>query len=90
MSSNNPLNTCFSDLSTITSTYYGQYIQYATSWETFRRVELYNINVSTQRAGGNSNITYYQFFSNQEKTYYNEGAGLFFSKLGFSTTVQKN
>jgi hypothetical protein len=88
--STNPLNTCFSDLSTITSTYYGQYIQYTTSWNVFRRVELFNSNVSTQRGQGNKNLSYYQFFNNEEKTYYNEGAGLFFSKLGFSTTVQKN
>jgi hypothetical protein len=88
--SNNPLNTCFSDLSNITSQYYGQLIQYTTSWEVFRRVELYNSNVSTQRGSGNTSASYYQFFNNEEKTYYNEGVGLFFSKLGYSTIVQKN
>jgi hypothetical protein len=92
MSSSNtsPLDKCFVDISGIQGFYYGQLQDYATSWELFRRVELYNSNVSTQRGQGNSNVQYWQFKQAEELTYYRQGAILFATYAGYSTPVQKN
>ena len=87
---NSALNTCFVDVSGVKSLYYGQYQDYASSWEIFRRVELYNSNVSTQRGQGNTNLTYYQFYDNQERSLYRQGASLFATYIGYTSTVQKN
>jgi hypothetical protein len=84
------LCTCFTDISGIQALYYTQYQQYAASWEIFRRVELYNSNVSTQRGLGNKSLDYYQFATNQELSGYRTGQQLFFTYLGYSTIVQKN
>lgn len=85
-----PLCTCFSDVPGIKSMYYGQYTDLATAWELFRRVELYNSNVSTLRGEGDSNASYYQFVTNQEQSYYRQGGVLFFTYLQYSSIVQKN
>lgn len=85
-----PLCTCFSQLSTIQQMYYGQYQDYATSWELFRRVELYNSNVSTQRGNGDTSASYWQFQTMEERTYYRQGAVLFATYLQYTSTVQKN
>ena len=87
---NSGIHTCFVDISGVKSMYYGQYRDYATSWEIFRRVELYNINISTQRGQGNSNLNYYQFYDNQERSLYRQGASLFATYIGYTSTVQKN
>lgn len=70
--------------------YYGQYQDLATAWETFRRIELYNSNVSTLRGDGYSDVNYYQFVTNQEQTFYRQGGTLFFTYLNYSTIVEKN
>jgi hypothetical protein len=85
-----PLCTCFTDLSGISGLYYNQYQSYAASWEIFRRVELYNSNVSTQRGQGNLTLDYYQFPTNQELSAWRTGQQFFFTYLGYSTVVQKN
>jgi hypothetical protein len=85
-----PLCVCFSQLSTIQSMYYGQIQELQTSWELFRRVELYNSNVSTMRSSGNSNVRYWQFGNAEELTYYRQGGQLYFRAFGYSNTVQKN
>ncbi len=86
-----PLCRCFVDISGVQSLYYNQYREYATSWELFRRVELYNSNVSTQKGLGTaSNISYWQFGNNEEYTLYRQGAILFSTYAGYSTIVQKN
>ena len=87
---NSGLHTCFVDVSGVKSLYYGQYRDYISSWDIFRRVELYNVNVSTQRAQGNSNVMYYQFYDNQERSLYRQGASLFATYIGYTSTVQKN
>jgi len=87
---NSGLHTCFVDVSGVKSLYYGQYQDYASSWEIFRRVELYNSNVSTQRGQGNTNLSYYQFYDNQERSLYRQGASLFATYIGYTSTVQKN
>jgi hypothetical protein len=87
-----PLCRCFVDISGVQSLYYNQYREYATSWELFRRVELYNSNVSTVRGNNpaDSNISYWQFGNNEELTLYRQGAILFSAYAGYSTIVQKN
>ena len=84
------LNTCFTQISTISAMYYNQYQEYATSWEYFRRVELYNSNVSTQRGTGNSNVSYWKFVTSEDFTYYRQGAILFATYLNYTTPVEKN
>jgi hypothetical protein len=85
-----PLCTCFTDLSGVQSLYYAQLQDYAASWELFRRVELYNSNVSTIRGGGGISPGYWQFANNEDLTLYRQGAILFSTYLGYSTIVQKN
>lgn len=80
-----PLCTCFNQIQGIQSLYYGQLQDYATSWEMFRRVELYNSNVSTTHTG-----TYWKFANSEDFTYYRQGAILFATYLGYSTIVEKN
>lgn len=85
-----PLCTCFNNVPGIKFMYYGQYTDLATGWETFRRIELYNSNVSTLRGQGNTDLNYYQFVTNQEQSYYRQGGVLFFTYLNYSTIVEKN
>ena len=51
----------------------------------FRRVELYNSNVSTTKTG-----TYWKFNNSEDFTLYRQGAILFSTYLGYSTIVEKN
>lgn len=86
-----PLCRCFVDVSGVQSLYYNQYREYATSWEYFRRVEIYNSNVSTVKGeGGDSSIPYWQFRTSEDYTLYRQGAILFSTYAGYSTIVQKN
>jgi hypothetical protein len=89
-----PLCLCFQDVNPQKYLTYAQLRDYNAAWETFRRVELYNSNVSTVRGGGQgmmtSNLNYYQFFSQQEQATWRTGSVLFFTYLGYSTIVQKN
>lgn len=87
-----PLCTCFSDISGIQSLYYSQLQDYAASWEMFRRVELYNSNVSTVRGSSTSpgGPGYWQFINSEDFTLYRQGAVLFRTYLGYSTIVEKN
>jgi hypothetical protein len=85
-----PLCTCFNEVKGIQSMYYGQYQELAQSWELFRRVELYNSNVSTVRGNGGVAGPYWQFANNEDLTSYRQGAFLFASYLNYSTIVQKN
>jgi hypothetical protein len=85
-----PLCTCFNEVKGIQSMYYGQYQELAQSWELFRRVELYNSNVSTMRGSGAGSAPYWQFGNSEELTSYRQGAFLFASYLNYSTIVQKN
>ncbi len=85
---NSPLDICFGALSTLQQLTYSQKYQYSTAWDTFRRVEFFNSNVSTQRGqGAVGYLPYYQFITLQEKNFYNQGATLFASYLGFTQTV---
>ena len=85
-----PLCRCFVDISGVQSLTYNQRTEYAVSWELFRRVELYNSNISTQRGYGSSNGQYWQFGNNEERTLYRQGSILFATYLGYSTIVVKN
>lgn len=85
-----PLCTCFNEVKGIQSLYYGQYQDYASSWELFRRVELYNSNVSTVRGEGGVGAPYWKFNNSEEFTMYRQGSILFATYLGYSTIVEKN
>ena len=86
-----PLCTCFNQIQGIQSMYYGQLQDYAASWEMFRRVELYNSNVSTNRGqGGTGGLGYWKFINTEDHSLYRQGAVLFATYLGYSTIVEKN
>ena len=70
--------------------YYGQYQDYAASYEYFRRVELFNSNVSTLRGNGDKNVTYWKFNSSEDLTYYRQGGLLFATYWNYTTPVEKN
>ena len=53
-----------------------QKLQYQQAWNAFNKVQLYNINISTLRNDGNTTLTYYQFLTNQERTYFIKGQSL--------------
>jgi hypothetical protein len=89
-SGGSPLNVCFTQISTVSALYYGQYQDYATSYEYFRRVELYNSNVSTLRGNGDTNATYWKFNTSEDLTYYRQGGFLFATYWNYTTPVQKN
>jgi hypothetical protein len=64
------------------------------SWDTFRRIQILNSNVSTIRSAGRSNIYYYNFKNNTEKNYFLQGQFLHFqvypSLSSFWQAVEKN
>ena len=84
------LNTCFNTLTSIQSVSYNQRQSYKSAWDSFRTIEIYNSNVSTQRGQGNTNLNYYQFSNTQGQSEYKQGASLFFYYLGYVDTVKKN
>jgi hypothetical protein len=84
------LNYCFNGLSSIQGVSYNQRQAYRMAWDSFRTVEIYNSNVSTQRGEGNINATYYQFPSSESQSQYKEGQSLFYYYLGYSNVVKKN
>jgi len=84
------LDTCFKSLSTIHSVSYNQRESYKAAWDSFRKVEIYNSNISTQRGEGNTNANYYQFPSTAEQAQYKEGQSMFYYYFGYSNVVKKN
>jgi hypothetical protein len=88
--STQPLCRCFSSLSNITSLTYAQLQDYTYSWELFRRVELYNSNISTLHSKGDTSPMYWQFTTLEDISSYKTGANLYYQYLGYSNTVQKN
>jgi hypothetical protein len=50
-----------------------QYQIYTAAVGTFNRVQAYNLNVSTLRSAGNSQLSYYQFISGAELEAYKMG-----------------
>lgn len=52
------------------------YRGYQDSWNTFNRVQLYNINVSTMKAQGQPGLFYYQFKDFAEKSQFVNGRAL--------------
>lgn len=58
----------YCDLSGFKFLTFAQKTEYQDAWNIFNRVQTYNSNVSTLRAGGDTSLSYYQFISNQEKT----------------------
>ena len=84
------LQVCYSDLSGIGGLDFSQTIEIKNSWDTFRRIEIYNIGISTLRQAGDKGQKYYTFVDNQERMNYIRGLNLHTAYIGFSTVVQKN
>jgi hypothetical protein len=85
-----PLCRCFTSLSNITSLNFRQKLDFTDGWETFRRIELYNSNISTLHGQGDPKPIYWQYLNNTEQADYKLGQSLFFQYLGYSNAVQKN
>jgi len=90
MACTGPLYTSISQISTINSLSYVQKQDYTRSWNTFRSIELYNSNVSTQRSLGNVGLEYWKYNNYEEISDYQTGEIMFFTYLGYVGTVQKN
>jgi hypothetical protein len=67
------MSACVQDLSGFSFMYQSQFLKYRTAWFTFNRVQTFNSNVSTLRAAGETNLSYYQFLTNQEKNNFQIG-----------------
>jgi hypothetical protein len=52
------------------------YRGYQDAWNTFNRIQTYNINVSTMKATGTTGIYYYQFADFTEKGQFTNGRAL--------------
>ena len=48
-------------------------LNYQNYWNTFNRIQLYNLNVSTLKASGTKNLFYYQYSSFVEKNAFRDG-----------------
>lgn len=64
--------TCL-DISGFKFLYQSQKLEYYQAFVLFNKVQNYNSNVSTLRAGGQSNLSYYQFLTNKEQTMFTQG-----------------
>jgi hypothetical protein len=73
---------------------FGQNAKYETAWNTFRRIQLFNSNVSTLRASGDNTIRYYTFPTQNEILTFQQGQFLHFQSLPYLSTlwrtVEKN
>jgi hypothetical protein len=84
------LQVCYSDLSGIGGLDFSQTLEIKNSWDTFRRIEIYNIGISTARDAGDKTLKYYTFVDNQERMNYVRGLNLHNAYIGFNSVVQKN
>jgi hypothetical protein len=51
-------------------------VEYQMDWNTFERIQGFNINVSTLRHAGDKTLTYYQFLNGDERTSFANGQSL--------------
>ncbi len=63
----------YCDLSGFKFLTFGQKTEYQRAWQIFDNVQAFNSNVSTLRFAGQSNLTYFQFISGEEKTKFLQG-----------------
>lgn len=63
----------YCDLSGFKFLTFAQKNEYSQAFQLFNTIQNYNSNVSTLRAGGQSNLTYYQFIFNEQKTKFLQG-----------------
>lgn len=63
----------YCDLSGFKFLNFAQKTEYQRAFQLFDTIQNYNSNVSTLRFQGNSNLTYYQFISGEEKTKFLQG-----------------
>jgi len=63
----------YCDLSGFKFLSFAQKQEYSYAFQLFNNIQTYNSNVSTLRAGGASNLSYFQFVSNVDKTKFLQG-----------------
>jgi len=63
----------YCDLSGFKFLTFSQKTNYYQAFQFFDQVQDYNSNISTLRAGGQSNLTYWQFILNTDKTKFTQG-----------------
>jgi hypothetical protein len=63
----------YCDLSGFKFLSFAQKTEYQRAFQLFDTIQNYNSNISTLRFEGNSNLTYYQFLSGEEKTKFLQG-----------------
>lgn len=63
----------YCDLSGFKFLNFAQKTEYQRAFQLFDTIQNFNSNVSTLRFQGNSNLTYYQFISGEEKTKFLQG-----------------
>jgi hypothetical protein len=61
------------DLSGFKWLFQSQKLEYQQSFALFGKVQNFNSNISTLRAAGDSNLSYYQFANTEEKTRFLQG-----------------
>lgn len=64
---------CYLDISGFKFLYQSQKLEYLQAAALFQKVQNYNSNISTLRADGQSNLSYYQFITNKEQTMFTQG-----------------
>jgi hypothetical protein len=63
----------YCDLSGFKFLTYAQKQEYSQAFQLFNEVQTFNSNVSTLRAAGRTELTYYQFIFNEQKTKFLQG-----------------
>lgn len=63
----------YCDLSGFKFLNFAQKTEYQRAFSLFNTIQNYNSNISTLRAGGQMQLTYYQFISGEEKTKFLQG-----------------
>jgi hypothetical protein len=51
-------------------------LEYQMDWNTFERIQGFNVNVSTLRNAGDKTLTYYQFLNGEERASFTNGQSL--------------
>lgn len=86
------MSSCVQDLSGFKWLYQSQFQDYRYAWALFNQVQAFNSNISTLRAAGQVNLTYYQFQTQQDKAAFRTGRFLHYQSYPNSNwdLVQEN
>lgn len=73
---------------------FGQKAKYTHAWNTFQRIQLFDSNVSTLRATGDTTLRYYTYPTQTEILTFREGLALHLQSIPYLSTlwrpVEKN